>query len=180
MMIGVSEAKAAKPARPPGSPRSDRGEPAHDILHHRGHPLGFFFAPANVAVIGASEAPNSVGRSLLWNLVSHPFGGTVFPVNAKRPSVLGIKAYPRIADVPHDQFEEWLVFAAPTEIQSWEALVNYSGISLTNPICDSLHERLWSQIESVRPESYLADGDRLIFITRSQELHKLALAHEDL
>ena len=100
MMIGVSEAKAAKPARPPGSPRSDRGEPAHDILHHRGHPLGFFFAPANVAVIGASEAPNSVGRSLLWNLVSHPFGGTVFPVNAKRPSVLGIKAYPRIADVP--------------------------------------------------------------------------------
>ena len=90
---------------------------------------------------------------------------------------------PGITDVqwvPHDQFEEWLVFAAPTEIQSWEALVNYSGISLTNPICDSLHERLWSQIESVRPESYLADGDRLIFITRSQELHKLALAHEDL
>jgi len=89
---------------------------------------------------------------------------------------------PKIVDVqsvPHDQFEEWLVFVKPTEIQSWEALVNYGGMSLTNPICDSLRERLWSQIASVRPESYLADGDRLIFITRSQKLHELAAAQGD-
>ena len=34
------------------------------------------------------------------NLISSPFGGTVFPVNPKRPRVLGIKAHPRIGDVP--------------------------------------------------------------------------------
>ncbi len=66
----------------------------------RRHPLDAIFAPRNVAVIGASESPGSVGRTLLWNLISHPFGGTVFPVNPKRPSVLGIRAYPKIADVP--------------------------------------------------------------------------------
>ena len=62
--------------------------------------LDFFFSPKTVAVIGASEKPDSVGRTLLWNLISSPFGGTVYPVNSKRHSVLGIKAYARAADIP--------------------------------------------------------------------------------
>src|SRR5207248_6183973 len=37
---------------------------------------------------------------VLWSLVSSPFGGTVFPVSDKRTSVLGIKAYRRIAEIP--------------------------------------------------------------------------------
>ena len=41
-----------------------------------------------------------MGRAVLWNLVSSPFGGTVYPVNPKRPSVLGIKAYKSVADLP--------------------------------------------------------------------------------
>lgn len=64
------------------------------------HPLDVFFSPQNVAVIGATEEPNSAGRTVLWNLVSSPFGGTVFPVNPKRVSVLGIKAYPNLQAVP--------------------------------------------------------------------------------
>lgn len=75
-------------------------ETAHDILRQGEKPLGAFFAPKAVAVIGASEDPGSVGRTLLWNIVSSPFGGMVFPVNPKRASVLGIKAYPTIGDVP--------------------------------------------------------------------------------
>jgi acetyltransferase len=66
----------------------------------RRHPLDFIFAPRNVAVIGASETEGSVGRTILWNLISNPFGGAVFPVNPKRSSVLGIHAYPKVADVP--------------------------------------------------------------------------------
>lgn len=60
--------------------------------------LEAFFRPRNVAVIGASERPGSVGRAILWNLISNPFGGAVLPVNAKRSSVLGIKAYPSIRE----------------------------------------------------------------------------------
>jgi acetyltransferase len=75
-------------------------DPANDILHSQRHPLDAIFAPKTVAVIGATEKVGSVGRTLLWNLISNPFGGTVFPVNPKRPSVLGIKAYPTIAAVP--------------------------------------------------------------------------------
>jgi acetyltransferase len=53
-----------------------------------------------VAVIGATETAGSVGRTILWNLIQTPFGGTVFPINPKRNSVLGIKAYPSVAEVP--------------------------------------------------------------------------------
>jgi len=74
---------------------------AHDVLKQsRQHPLDPFFRPRSVAVIGASETPRSVGRTLLHNLISSPFGGTVYPVNPKRDNVLGIKAYRSIADVP--------------------------------------------------------------------------------
>ncbi len=62
--------------------------------------LDAIFAPKNVAVIGATENLNSVGRTIMWNLITNPFGGAVFPVNPKRPSVLGVKAYPSIRDVP--------------------------------------------------------------------------------
>jgi hypothetical protein len=51
------------------------GETTHDILHQRTHPLEVFFQPKSMAVIGAIETGASVGRTLLWNLVSNPFGG---------------------------------------------------------------------------------------------------------
>lgn len=77
-----------------------RADLSHDLLRQEPQPLDVFFAPRTVALVGATEAAGSVGRTLLWNLISSPFGGTVFPVNPKRPSVLGIKAYPTLADVP--------------------------------------------------------------------------------
>src|SRR5437899_12400590 len=73
---------------------------AHDVLRQERHALDAIFSPRSVAVIGATDKPLSVGRTVLWNLISSPFGGTVFPVNPKRSSILGIQAYPSIADVP--------------------------------------------------------------------------------
>jgi acetyltransferase len=62
--------------------------------------LDVCFAPKSVAVVGATESAGSVGRTLLWNLLSSQFGGTVFPVNPKRSSVLGIKAYSTVNTIP--------------------------------------------------------------------------------
>ena len=73
---------------------------ANDILRCQHQPLAALFSPRTVAVIGASDRPGSVGRGVLWNLIRHPFGGTVYPVNPKRPSVLGIRAYATVAAVP--------------------------------------------------------------------------------
>ncbi len=76
------------------------GQDAETTILKRPQPLDVFFSPENVAVIGATETPGTVGRTVLWNLISTPFGGTVYPVNLKRSSVLGIKAYPNISAVP--------------------------------------------------------------------------------
>lgn len=75
-------------------------ESAHSILGYEAHPLDPFFQPRNVAVIGATENPGSVGRTTLWNLMTTPFGGAVFPVNPKRDNVLGIKAYKSLREIP--------------------------------------------------------------------------------
>ncbi|HZD32174.1 MAG TPA: acetate--CoA ligase family protein, partial [Candidatus Angelobacter sp.] len=75
-------------------------DPSSDVYRTESHPLDPLFAPRSVAVVGATERVGSVGRSVLWNLLSSPFGGTVFPVNSKRPNVLGIKAYPNVSELP--------------------------------------------------------------------------------
>ena len=62
--------------------------------------LDVIFSPQNIAVVGATERVGSVGRTILWNLISSPFGGTVYPVNPTRASILGIRAYPSLRDVP--------------------------------------------------------------------------------
>src|SRR5579872_5050299 len=82
---------------------------------HSNQPLDVFFSPKTVAVIGATETPGSVGRTLLWNLVTSPFGGTVYPVNPKRPSVLGVKAYKSMADIP-EQVDLAVVVTPPPSI----------------------------------------------------------------
>jgi acetyltransferase len=67
-------------------------------LDRIGPMLQRMLSPKVVALVGATEAPNSVGRTLMENLLS--FGKNFYPINPKRPSILGIKAFPKIADVP--------------------------------------------------------------------------------
>jgi acetyltransferase len=62
--------------------------------------LKTFFKPRAVALIGATEKAGSVGRTILSNLIASPFGGTVYPVNPNRPSVLGIQSHPNVASIP--------------------------------------------------------------------------------
>jgi hypothetical protein len=95
-------------------PVQNQFDPSNDVYHYTTSPLKSIFAPLNVAVIGATEKEGSVGRTILWNLISNPFGGAVFPVNPKRPSLLGIKAYPTIKDVPDPVDLAVIVTPAPT------------------------------------------------------------------
>jgi len=94
-------------------PVPPRTSPANSILRRQSQPLSVFFSPQTVAVLGAAESADSMGRTVLWNLVTNPFGGTVFPVNPECSSVLGIKAYPSIAAVPEKV--DLAVLATPPE-----------------------------------------------------------------
>jgi acetyltransferase len=83
-----------------GRVKPPEADPAQDILGYERQPLDAIFRPDTVAVIGATERAGSVGRTLMWNLISNPFGATIYPVNPKRPNVLGIKSYPSVSEIP--------------------------------------------------------------------------------
>jgi acetyl coenzyme A synthetase (ADP forming)-like protein len=57
-------------------------------------------SPNSVALIGASRHRGTIGRLLLQGMLQGGFSGTVYPVNPEASSVMSVKAYPSVLDVP--------------------------------------------------------------------------------
>lgn len=62
--------------------------------------LEFLFKPRSIAVVGASDAPKSIGGVVLRNLLRAGFTGPIMPVNPKYQAVAGILTYPDIRSLP--------------------------------------------------------------------------------
>ena len=67
----------------------------------RKHLLHKVFEPQSVAIVGASERPQSVGTQLLDNLIDSGFQGDIYPVNPGYQSLRGLRCYPAISAVDH-------------------------------------------------------------------------------
>jgi acetyl coenzyme A synthetase (ADP forming)-like protein len=59
-----------------------------------------FFAPAAVAVIGASKRRGSIGGELFRNIIAADFAGAAYPVNRAGETVAGVRAYHAIEEIP--------------------------------------------------------------------------------
>ncbi len=59
-------------------------------------------APTSIAVVGASRQPGSIGHEIFRNLIAGGFTGPVYPVHPSARSIAGVRAYPRLDDVPDD------------------------------------------------------------------------------
>jgi acetyl coenzyme A synthetase (ADP forming)-like protein len=59
-----------------------------------------FFAPAGVAVIGASKRRGSIGGELFRNILAADFAGAAYPVNRTGEAVAGVRAYGTIEEIP--------------------------------------------------------------------------------
>jgi acetyl coenzyme A synthetase (ADP forming)-like protein len=66
------------------------------------HDLRVLFAPRSVAVIGATNRAGSVGQAVFANVFTHGYAGVVYPVNPKAPSVMSVKAFPSVLDIPDE------------------------------------------------------------------------------
>jgi len=60
------------------------------------HYLDRFFAPRSVAVIGASDRPDSVGMRVFANLLEAGFQGELYPVNPRHEQIQGRPSYPSV------------------------------------------------------------------------------------
>lgn len=61
-----------------------------------------FFEPRVVAVIGASRERNKIGSEILHNLLLTNFTGQLVAVHPSAPAIFGVRAYPRVVDIPVD------------------------------------------------------------------------------
>ena len=66
------------------------------------HDLRMLFAPRSVAVIGATSRAGSVGQAVFANVFKHGYAGVAYPVNPKSPSVMSVKAFPSVLDIPDE------------------------------------------------------------------------------
>jgi acetate---CoA ligase (ADP-forming) len=66
----------------------------------RSETLDELFRPRSVAVIGASNRPDSVGGTLFRNLLTAGFRGVAYPVNPAWKSVSGVRCYASPEELP--------------------------------------------------------------------------------
>lgn len=63
------------------------------------HDLEKFFQPTSIAVIGASDRPNSVGMKVFKNLLQENFAGKLYAVNPKHTHVQNQPCYPSVNNI---------------------------------------------------------------------------------
>jgi acetyltransferase len=62
--------------------------------------LDYIFRPQTIAVVGASKRAGTVGNDIFRNLLFNEYTGSVFPVNPKSKSILGVYSYPSLSAIP--------------------------------------------------------------------------------
>ncbi len=68
----------------------------------------------SVAIVGASKNPTKRGYQAIKTLLDEKYEGKIYPVNPKESSILGLKCYPKVSDIP-DQVDLALITTpAPT------------------------------------------------------------------
>lgn len=75
-------------------------DPSQNFMQKAPQKLDAFFQAASIAVVGAKDDPETVGRTLMANLIEGGFPGSIYPVNPKRQTVMGKKCYPDLANLP--------------------------------------------------------------------------------
>jgi len=58
------------------------------------------FSPGSVAVVGASATPGKVGHDIFANILRGGFQGTLYPVNPSAKSILSVRSYTNIGEIP--------------------------------------------------------------------------------
>lgn len=77
--------------------------------------LKYLFSPSSIAVIGASSREGSLGRATFANILFNSFNGIVYPVNIRAKSILGVKAYPSVTQIP-DPIDLAIVIVPASEV----------------------------------------------------------------
>ncbi|MFP4040615.1 MAG: acetate--CoA ligase family protein [Desulfosudaceae bacterium] len=82
------------------------------------HKLDAIFSPESVAVVGASTTPGKVGHDIFANVLRGEFKGTLYPVNPKARSILSVRCYPSLLDIPDPVDLAMIILPPPAALKS--------------------------------------------------------------
>src|SRR5436309_15571576 len=83
----TSSGSAGKWSPPPSA--SDIVKSIHAMLH-----------PGNIVVVGATDKPGNYAERIWNNLVKYQYAGGMYPINARRDMIWGVKCYKDFNDLP--------------------------------------------------------------------------------
>ena len=96
---------------------SASAKPLSALLGKKPNPrpgLESLFLPRTIAVIGATDRPGTVGRSVTANLLESKCPKKIFVVNPRHREVLGIQTHKHIKDIPEPVDLAMVMTPAPT------------------------------------------------------------------
>ncbi len=76
--------------------------------------LDAIFMPQSIAVLGASQTPGKVGHDIFANILRGGYRGTLHPVNPTAASILCVKAFRTVLDIP-DPIDLAIVILPPKQ-----------------------------------------------------------------
>jgi acyl-CoA synthetase (NDP forming)/GNAT superfamily N-acetyltransferase len=124
--------------------------------------------PTSIAVIGASDQPNTVGQAL-WRAASSSSAREVYPVNPKHASVGGVGAYRRVTDIEGDVALALVAVPAPALEATIQECIDKRVRGAVVVTALGL-DRARSRRSPGSPERGSVDADQLVAHARSHGL----------
>ena len=107
--------------------------------------------PRSIAIVGASDDPTRIGGRPLRHMIEQRFEGGIYPVNPKRDTVQGLRAYPTLGDIDGDLDFVLVAVPAPMVAEQVRAaaakkartvMVFSSGFAETGPEGKAMQDEL--------------------------------------
>ena len=79
--------------------------------------------------------------------------------------------------IPHDQYDEWLVFDQPVQVEEFETMVNHGSFTPIDFDWEEKRERFWEQVIRLGPLHVIAENDAVYLLSRDEGLiHRITNA----
>ncbi len=99
----------------------------------------YLFAPRSVAIIGQSDDPGKAAGRPLKFLRQMGYAGRVYPINPRRETVLGERAWPRVSALPEIPDHAYIVLPTDPAVDAAEECAEF-GVKVATVLADGFAE----------------------------------------
>ena len=72
--------------------------------------------------------------------------------------------------IPYDQYDEWLVFDYPAQVEAFDTMVNFSSFTPIDFDWEEKRELFWEQVIRLQPLHVIAENGGVYLVSRDENL----------